>query len=300
MRIKLGVLLLLAVIVVASAGMGISYADGGIELGQAPSCYCDVAFTSAEPGDPPDNEFDKDVGHVAVTLDPSGSSITVDITTAYPGYEAYIDFTITNLGNQPIDVDGVVSETYDANALEIVVTGVAENTVLYAGESLEGTVTIKVLPGAEQNTPYPFTMGLGFSNTECPQYAHVETVVVDADNPIPTTSSAILENGVDYTLVATRTAFAGDTIDFDAKYSITHKISGDTWTDKVSAYASHGTILLNLLVDGVEVDWGIYNEDHKYECTITGDNTHVDLLIYDIYYPNNVGSLTVDIYKIIP
>ena len=168
MRIKLGVFFLLAVIVVASAGMGISYADGGIELGQVPSCYCDVAFTSAGAGIPPDNEFDKNVGHVTVTRDPSGSSITVDITTAYPGYEAYIDFTITNLGNQPIDVDGVVSETYNANALEIVVTGVAENTVLYAGESLEGTVTIKVLSEAEHNTPYPFTMGLGFSNTECP------------------------------------------------------------------------------------------------------------------------------------
>ena len=300
MRIKLGVFFLLAVIVVASAGMGISYADGGIELGQVPSCYCDVAFTSAGPGIPPDNEFDKNVGHVTVTRDPSGSSITVDITTAYPGYEAYIDFTITNLGNQPIDVDGVIGETYNVNALEIVVTGVAENTVLYAGESLEGTVTIKVLPGAEQNTPYPFTMGLGFSNTECPQYAHVETVVVDANNPIPTTSSAILENGFDYTLVATGTAFAGDTIDFDAKYSITHRITEDTWTDTVSGYEGYGTKLLNLLVDGVEVDWGDFNWDHKYECTITGDGTQVDLLIYDIYYPNNAGSLTVNIYKIIP
>ena len=302
MRIKLGVFFLLAVIVVASAGMGISYAISGPSIleGGVPSCWCDVAFTSAGPGIPPDNEFDKNVGHVTVTRDPSGSSITVDITTAYPGYEAYIDFTITNLGNQPIDVDGVISETYNVNALEIVVTGVAENTVLYAGESLEGTVTIKVLPGAEQNTPYPFTMGLGFSNTECPQYAHVETVVVDADNPIPTTSTAILEDGVGYTLVATGTAFAGDTIDFDAKYSITHKISGDTWTDKVSGYESYGTILLNLLVDGVEVDWGDFNWDHKYECTITGDGTQVDLLIYDIYYPNNAGSLTVNIYKIIP
>lgn len=300
MRIKLGVLLLLAVIVVASAGMGISYADGGIELGQVPSCYCDVAFTSAGPGIPPDNEGGIDVGYIGtVTLDPSGSSINIDIFNAYPGYKAYIDFTVKNLGNKPINVNMVASD-YEDTALDIEVAGVEEGDVLGVGESLDGTVTVGLLQGAEQNTVYGFTVSFGFYNEECPQYTYVETVVVDANDQIPTTSSAILENGVEYTLVATGTAYAGDTIDFDAKYSITHRISGDTWTDKVSGYESYETKLLNLLVDGVEVDWGDFNWDHKYECTITGDGTKVDLLIYDICYPNNAGSLTVNIYKIIP
>lgn len=301
MRIKLCVVALLAVIVVASAGMGISYANG-LSIGGVPSCYCDVKFIDVTTSD---NEFEageadpKDVGTVSAQIIDCGDTITAQVGNAYPGYKAYIDFTITNLGNQPINVDGVMGKIYDEDALEITVTGVVAGTVLYAGESLQGTVTIKVLPEAEQNTQYPFTMGLGFSNTECPQYDHVETVTVDANDPNPTTSTAILEDGVSYTLVATGTAFAGDTIDFDAKYSITHRIPGDTWTDTVSGYVSYGPTLLDLFVNGAPGGWGAYNEDHTYECTITGDGTVVELWIYDIYYPNNVGSLTVDIYEIL-
>jgi len=192
MRIKLGVMFLVAVIVVASAGMGISYATNGGNIGVGvPSLWCDVAFTSASLRNPPDNEIDKDVGDVTVTLNPGGSSITIDVTTAYPGYEAYVDFTIANLGNNPIDVDGVVSEDYDETALDIVVAGVVAGTVLGVGESLNGMATVKVLQGAQQNTVYPFTLSLGFSNEECPQYTYVETVVVDANDPYPTTGSAI-------------------------------------------------------------------------------------------------------------
>ena len=300
MRLKLCVLLLLTVIIVASAGMGISYAINGGNVGVGvPSRWCDVAFTSAEPGDPPDNEGAVDVGDVIVTLDPSGSSINVVITTAYPGYEAYVDFTITNRGNKPINVDSVsVSGSYDPDELEIVVDGVEKGAVLGVGESWGGRkATIKVLQGVEQDTLYTFTISLVFSNPDCPQYTYVETVVVDANNPNPTSSTAILEDGVAYTLVSTGTAFAGDTIDFDAKYSITNRIPGDTWTDSVSGYEGYGPTLLDLFVNGVNVDWGIFNEDHTYECTITGDGTPVNLWIYDIYYPNNVGSLTVDIYE---
>lgn len=304
MRIKLGVLFLLAVIVVASAGMGISYAINGGNVGVGvPSGWCDVAFTSAEPGDPPDNEGAIDVGDVIVTLNPGGSSITIDVTTAYPGYEAYVDFTITNLGNNPIDVDGVVSEDYDETALEIVVDDVVAGTVLGMGESLDGTATITVLQGAEQNTQYGFTLGLGFSNETCPQYTFVETVIVDANNPYPTSSLNSLSDGVEYTLVATGTAwkYSIDSIEFDAKYSITYYWwPEDTWTDLVTGYENYGPEYLDLFVNEVNVDWGDFNEDHEYECTITGDGTPVALLINDIedYYQYNGGSLTVDIYEI--
>jgi len=171
MRMKLGVLFLLAVIVIASAGMGISYANG--DLNTSGEICCDVAFTSASASD---NEFEegvvdpKDVG--AVEVDPSGNdiytkSLVVYITNAYPGYKAYIDFTITNMGNKPIDVLGVVSKDYNNTALRIVVTGVVAGGVLYPSRSLDGTVTIKVRQGAKQNTLYPFTVGFGFSSEEC-------------------------------------------------------------------------------------------------------------------------------------
>lgn len=172
MRIKLGVLSLLAVITVASAGMGISYADGGIELGQAPSCYCDVAFTSAEPGDPPDNENDKDVADVTVTLNPSGNSITVDITNAYPGYKAYGDFTVENTGCKPIYLYGF-HVNYDNDpskeALDVSVDGLPTDlpALLCQGDSWDGTVTVKVTQDAEQNKVYGFTIEMNFEGC-CP------------------------------------------------------------------------------------------------------------------------------------
>ena len=124
-----------------------------------------------------------------------------------------------------------------------------------------------------------------------------ETLSVGAGDSAPVSSSTVLEAGRTYLLKASGTASAGDTIDFDAKYSITSRIAGDTWTDAVSGYVSYGTELLDLFVDGAAVDWGDYNADHEYEYEIGGDGTGIDLLIYDIYYPNNTGYLTVDICK---
>jgi hypothetical protein len=104
-----------------------------------------------------------------------------------------------------------------------------------------------------------------------------------------------------YKFVVSGTAFAGgkytEDIEFDAKYSITHSDSGDTWTDEVSGYESHGSKLLDLQVDGISVDWGIFNDDHIYEYLWTGGGV-VEFCIYDIYYPNNTGYLTVEIYKL--
>jgi hypothetical protein len=103
-----------------------------------------------------------------------------------------------------------------------------------------------------------------------------------------------------YKFVVSGTAFAGgeytEDIEFDAKYSITHSDSGDTWTDTVSGYESYGEELLDLQVNGISLEWGDYNVDHIYECSWTGGGV-VQFCIKDIYYPNNTGYLTVEIYK---
>lgn len=125
----------------------------------------------------------------------------------------------------------------------------------------------------------------------------VDTVSVPAIGGV-VSSSINLETGKQYRLKATGTAFAGDTIDFDAKYSITNRITGDTWTDNVSGYESYGPDLLELKVDGGFVEWGDYNSGHVYNLCMPGTGSPVALEIYDIYYPNNTGSLTVEIYLI--
>lgn len=124
----------------------------------------------------------------------------------------------------------------------------------------------------------------------------VDTIYVYADSKLPTYSTINLESGKYYQLKASGIANAGDTIEFDAKYSITNRILGDTWTDSVSGYESYGTNLLELEVNNTFVDWGDYNPEHVYYWTMLGDGSPLALGIYDIYYPNNKGFLTVDIY----
>ncbi|MBN2847625.1 MAG: hypothetical protein JXP72_04125 [Coriobacteriia bacterium] len=124
----------------------------------------------------------------------------------------------------------------------------------------------------------------------------LDTVVVPANTITPTLSTFVLEEGKTYTLRASGTAFAGDTIEFDAKYSITQRISGDTWTDLVSGYTSEGPELLDLFVNGAPGDWGAFNEAHVYTTQVVGTGEKLALHIYDIYPSNNTGSLTVEIY----
>lgn len=123
----------------------------------------------------------------------------------------------------------------------------------------------------------------------------IETVTVYADNSNPTESSNILENGVDYLVKAYGTADAGANIEFDAKYSFRAGYSTE-WTDLVAGYKSHGTELLDLYLNGANVDWGDYSENHTYEYELVGNGNPLSLKIYDIYYPNNTGNLYADIY----
>ena len=127
----------------------------------------------------------------------------------------------------------------------------------------------------------------------------VDTVEVYAKETGTTYSSVILESGKNYKLKASGTAFAGDSIWFDAKYSTSsYSIPIGTWTDSVAHYEGYGPTLLNLAVNGVFVDWGAYNPDHVYYWNMTGDGSTLGLalLIYDVCYPNNTGFLTVEIY----
>lgn len=125
----------------------------------------------------------------------------------------------------------------------------------------------------------------------------METLTVDADDQSGVDSS-VLYDGLKYQFKVSGVADAGDTIDFDAKYSLTNRIIDDTWTDAVSGYESYGTELLDLMVDGSAVNWGDYNEAHTYYLGYMGNGSSINFSVYDIYYPNNIGSLTVEIYAV--
>jgi hypothetical protein len=112
----------------------------------------------------------------------------------------------------------------------------------------------------------------------------------------------VLEEGKLYKIVASGTAYAGGKyatdIEFDAEYSYTWSDHPTVWVDGVAHYESYGPNLLDLKVEGQFIDWGPFNPSHVYEyiMTGTGSTLTLELLIYDIYYPNNSGYITVQIY----
>ena len=55
--------------------------------------------------------------------------------------------------------------------------------------------------------------------------------------------------------------------------------------------------LLELFIDGVEVEWGSYSSDHTYELSYAGTGTTLNAAVHDSFYGDNVGSLTVEIYE---
>lgn len=121
----------------------------------------------------------------------------------------------------------------------------------------------------------------------------VETVTVPANKATDTLSVNPLLLGTNYVLKAYGTADAGDTITFDARYSF-RTLSSSSWTDAVSTYEGYGVTLLDLLFNGT-TPWGAFDLGHNYEYAVAGDGNNATFRIYDVYYPNNTGNLSVDI-----
>jgi hypothetical protein len=125
----------------------------------------------------------------------------------------------------------------------------------------------------------------------------VETVEVPATSAVATDSVASLEVGKNYILNAYGTALAcnvpGCVIEFDADYSTSDNA---TWVDGVAApYDGLGPDLLDLMVDGGFVNWGAYSATHEYQISHPGTGAPLSLLVNDLDYPSNSGSLFVDI-----
>ncbi len=133
------------------------------------------------------------------------------------------------------------------------------------------------------------------------EWTLVESIEVLANSSTGQTLSPTLEDSKIYKIEAMGTFGAGDTIIADAEYSLTQRINGDTWTNVVSGYEGYGDILLDLTINGENIDWGAYNENHTYNYFMQGIGEPVTLalVIHDIYYPNNTGSLTVNIYEFV-
>jgi len=167
MKTKIGVMFLVAVI--ASAGIGASYAcvNGSIDIKCCSPCGIKFYDVTTD-----DNEFDDDVGDVTAQIVDCGGGIDVFIVNAYPLYESYIYFTIKNTGRKPIHIDEVSVEDYDTTALAIDVLGV---TCIWIspGETIDSELTVEILQAAKQNWEYSFQVKI---NVSCEPWRHPRTI----------------------------------------------------------------------------------------------------------------------------
>jgi hypothetical protein len=109
----------------------------------------------------------------------------------------------------------------------------------------------------------------------------------------------------DYFVEASGTYFAGGNgpfdIQADAEYSqdaAQRAATPAVWTVDVNGYESYGEQLLDLLVNGQNVDWGTFNTDHRYtlDVTPTGSPLTIGSNIYDTFPSNNTGGLCVAVF----
>jgi hypothetical protein len=163
--VKSKLFILFLVTVIVSAGIGISYANSNDTLtadGFAEG-YCDVVFTSVSVSD---NEVEKFVGDVGASIVNAGKGISVNIDHAYPSYEVYIDFTIQNTGSLPIDVNGLLTSSFDDSVMGCSISGFDGVSFLPSGSFLSGVLTLTVLDSIKQNSVYAFSFDFGFSNDD--------------------------------------------------------------------------------------------------------------------------------------
>ena len=206
---------------------------------------------------------------VTVTGQVSGWSVTLNLSYDDPALASYNPFVLTGT----IDMNGGMSGTaVDAQARTFTWLTTTGSVGLYSPRCAYGT--------------YPVWSGFAPALTG-------DTVTTTALNP----SWA-------YFVEASGTYFAGGNglfdIQADAEYSqdATQRAASAPWTDSVNGYGSYGEQLLDLLVNGQNVNWGAYNSAHRYTLPVTptGSPLTIGTNIYDIYYPNNTGGLCVAVF----
>ncbi len=135
----------------------------------------------------------------------------------------------------------------------------------------------------------------------------IESLTIEANSTIGTSSSA-LELGKSYMFKASGTWQDNSTQNhhIDAEYTTFGLPEWDAPTDGTTNW---GPDQKDLQVNELFVDWGAYSEDHVYTLMFDGAGLIVNFRVFDGkanasppvmmsgWYPDNEGSLTVDIYK---
>ena len=124
----------------------------------------------------------------------------------------------------------------------------------------------------------------------------IDTILVPANDADGVLSSVSLLDAENYTLKVSGTWTNRPNEIVDAKYT-----TMDAWVNQSDApLGGYPTDLLELKVDGSTINWGSYNSSHIYEVSYSPvvDGV-INLGVYDSYFGDNIGTLTVEIYATI-
>ena len=119
-----------------------------------------------------DNEGIDDAASVESIINDAGD-LVISVFNAYPCYEAYVNFTVEHLGSEEAPLIYLtaitINNAYAGVEMNVVVTDLAGvpiplYTTLLPGEQLEGLVTITMLPDAQEDSSYSFSVDFTFSD----------------------------------------------------------------------------------------------------------------------------------------
>ena len=136
--------------------VGIGYAATGTAMQTDGEIQCEFLDAIST-----DNETDKNVGKCLAEVEDSDGDgynerLTITIGNAYPGYEAHIDFTISNPHAEGGTVESLeITNPNPAEAIELSVTDLTGAPIAAWG-TVGGTVAIGVGDGAQPNQVYAF------------------------------------------------------------------------------------------------------------------------------------------------
>ncbi len=199
--------------------------------------------------------------------------------------------TFNNVPYGSYQLDEVLKEGWrkESGQGEVVVDGSSEVFSLINALNY-GSISGKKYDGSEEGTVLSGWSIVLTGNS------HVSSLNVPANGEV--VNSAPLESGKKYLVKVSGAAQAGDNIHFDAECASDGGVT--PWINGVPRYLSYGENLLDLKINDNFVDWGSCEPvNHTYYYLLNGNGSPVSFKVYDIYYPNNTGSLTVEIYEVV-
>ncbi|MCC6934368.1 MAG: hypothetical protein IT406_01580 [Candidatus Yanofskybacteria bacterium] len=237
-------------------------------------------------------------------------SLTVDI---YPGYlgttggeNGCATFESVPLGNYTVDEVQQDGWTNVSGLTSVAVEGSQETfTIVNDGPDPVPTPspTVSGMKFNDHNSNgQKDEEDAGLAGWTINAYEYVETLSVDAAAMGGVDSSALPAG--DYLAVATGTwENRRSPLNLvDTEYS-----TEDTWASHMDGFTGYGDGILELQIAQQFGDWGPYNSDHAYARMFTASGTSVNFRVFDgdastntpnvSWYGDNVGSLTVKIYR---